>query len=235
MVRRSSLCAECTQGLQESYAIPEPDEAVYSEYYKVSRNQTVETFRRAAEDGCFVCRTIWNQTEEHSRSWESVEASAWVGLSYIFWHFDYMSKKIFLGSLGFSVTYLDPISQSLEDTTFELVPTCCMSCGPGPRSCNHLQRHERSDPEQAPRSRIGYAPNGCKTAPRRSRLSIRPLLGTRSVYPATKNAKAGEAALPSATGSRSVWWMSAWKPTRCGGSFYLQRMSGRSTQNAPRT
>lgn len=195
MAHRSGLCAECTQTLRETCA---------RDYNTVSSNRTIETFRRAAEDGCFVCRTIWNRTEEHSKSWGKVEASSSVELSYNTFYTP--TKDTIRDLVMFGVSYLDPTTRHETTTRFELAPTCSRSCGLSPGCYNSLFAKTCSNLAQALRSQGCCVPNACKTVLRPSRRSTRPLLGTRNVYPATTNAKASKA-LRSVAGFQTVSWM----------------------------
>ncbi|KAL2193979.1 heterokaryon incompatibility protein-domain-containing protein [Corynascus similis CBS 632.67] len=71
----SWLCSICTQVVQ-----PKRNKLAFS--IDAPNGQTLEQFRKAAADNCFMCSKIWNLSGQHRQAWESLAAEEWNSFHY---------------------------------------------------------------------------------------------------------------------------------------------------------
>ena len=109
----SHLCSVC---LESIYEIPERGVLRTVEEHIQAKDQTLETFREAARQQCFICSTIWNLSEKHRLAWSSLQESSWKPMTYM------VLPQIGDPDTWLTVSYSDPLHNDLS-IYFRLIST----------------------------------------------------------------------------------------------------------------
>ncbi|CAM1508857.1 Fc.00g025960.m01.CDS01 [Cosmosporella sp. VM-42] len=85
-------------------------------------DQTLERFREAVANNCFLCSKIWNLSGKHSQAWDSLVPERWNSFHYCVDREEYEGK---LHQIRILIIFEDPTREQSEQATdirFRLVP-----------------------------------------------------------------------------------------------------------------
>ncbi|KAK8028996.1 hypothetical protein PG991_006052 [Apiospora marii] len=111
----SWLCSICLQvvqprGISPAFHTATPD------------GQTLERFRKAAANNCFICSKLWNLSRQHRQAWNNLALEDWNPFHYAVDKEEYNAK---LHQIRISVIFQDPTREQGEQATdlrFRLIP-----------------------------------------------------------------------------------------------------------------
>ncbi|KAI5460496.1 heterokaryon incompatibility protein-domain-containing protein [Mariannaea sp. PMI_226] len=111
----SWLCSICMQVVQ-----PKGNSLAFRN--GIPTGQTLEQFRSAAANNCFICTKLWNLSKQHSQAWDSLTSERWNSFHYIVDREEYEGK---LHQIRILVLFEDPTREQSEQSTdirFRLIP-----------------------------------------------------------------------------------------------------------------
>lgn len=114
----SWLCSICMQVIQTSSGRTGRDVT------GMPPGQSLERFRKAAADDCFICSKVWNLSEQHRRAWDCLPPENWSPFYYIIDKEEY--PKNMLHQITVWILYNDPTREQIEQATdvrFRLIPS----------------------------------------------------------------------------------------------------------------
>jgi hypothetical protein len=111
----SHFCSMCLDMLKRLSESSQETPAVWLK----AASQQFEAFREAAQQGCFICSTLWNLSEEHRVAWSSSPQVPWMPIQY-------RAESEFSGSMiRLSILYHDPVRDVTTDIRFRMINTNC--------------------------------------------------------------------------------------------------------------